>query len=393
MTQFSAHIFLFILFLGFATRVPAQNCPDLFDSGSPLDGITTISVVTPEADCTDPLFAGWRCMTLRSAANNNGLTYDVIIAWNLPNQPVRASFVWASGGGGDEWARRVDTFAAGVQDELAARGVRTIDTFFSSGDRGYLSQPANGTANVSAVIVEVLEYLISYGVADGRLIGACGSSTGSQLFADALAYHHLDELIRAAVFGGGPFWVDLEAACLDVGQDLYAGPGDRAKIDQYHYAYSGITPCQSATTSPTPPYFCRSTLGPDAQVIYPNLRIANLIGTDESRWKMATSSEWRAAIRPQQLYFDAPAAPHVIFETEEGAADAQARLIQFVDELAPTCAGDLNYDGVVDLSDLGTVLAGFGCAGDNCPGDIDHSGATDLSDLGVVLSAYGIPCP
>ena len=54
--------------------------------------------------------------------------------------------------------------------------------------------------------------------------------------------------------------------------------------------------------------------------------------------------------------------------------------------------GDLNADGVIDLSDLGVVLADFNCSG-LCAGDVDGDGDTDLSDLGVVLANWGETCP
>lgn len=57
-------------------------------------------------------------------------------------------------------------------------------------------------------------------------------------------------------------------------------------------------------------------------------------------------------------------------------------------------AGDLDRDGDVDLSDLGTVLAAYGlCIGDvgyRTLADLDHNGCIDLSDLGVVLGTFGI---
>lgn len=59
-----------------------------------------------------------------------------------------------------------------------------------------------------------------------------------------------------------------------------------------------------------------------------------------------------------------------------------------------TCPADINGDGNVDLTDLGILLADYGCAGPGpCPGDVDGDGDTDLSDLGIVLAAYGQPCP
>jgi hypothetical protein len=59
-----------------------------------------------------------------------------------------------------------------------------------------------------------------------------------------------------------------------------------------------------------------------------------------------------------------------------------------------TCVGDFNFDGVIDLSDLGTLLANFE-VGDGMTyeqGDIDFDGDVDLSDLGALLAVYEVPC-
>jgi len=59
--------------------------------------------------------------------------------------------------------------------------------------------------------------------------------------------------------------------------------------------------------------------------------------------------------------------------------------------------GDLNGDGVVDLSDLALLLAHYGwCEGDanyNPVTDIDDSGCTDLADLAGLLAHYGETYP
>ncbi len=60
------------------------------------------------------------------------------------------------------------------------------------------------------------------------------------------------------------------------------------------------------------------------------------------------------------------------------------------------CPGDINGDNVVDLSDLGEVLAAFNA----CQGDLNYSekidlngdGCIELSDLGEVLAQFGVPC-
>jgi hypothetical protein len=53
------------------------------------------------------------------------------------------------------------------------------------------------------------------------------------------------------------------------------------------------------------------------------------------------------------------------------------------------CPEDLNGDGVVELSDLGILLASYDI---DDGGDIDGDGDTDLSDLGRLLGSWGLTC-
>jgi hypothetical protein len=59
------------------------------------------------------------------------------------------------------------------------------------------------------------------------------------------------------------------------------------------------------------------------------------------------------------------------------------------------CPADLDDDGVVGQTDLGVLLAGFGClpGASPCPSDLDDDGDTDQSDLGLLLASYGTTCP
>lgn len=56
--------------------------------------------------------------------------------------------------------------------------------------------------------------------------------------------------------------------------------------------------------------------------------------------------------------------------------------------------GDLDEDGCVGQSDLGALLADYGCAAPPpaCPGDVDGDGETGQADLGVLLAHYGVGC-
>ncbi len=55
------------------------------------------------------------------------------------------------------------------------------------------------------------------------------------------------------------------------------------------------------------------------------------------------------------------------------------------------CVGDVTGDLIVNLADLGVLLAEFDCAA-GCSADLDGDGDVDLSDLGIVLVAFGAVC-
>ena len=60
-----------------------------------------------------------------------------------------------------------------------------------------------------------------------------------------------------------------------------------------------------------------------------------------------------------------------------------------IERLSPACAGDLDGDGDVDLTDVAMLLADFDCASGDCSGDVDGDGATTLTDLAILLANFG----
>ncbi len=56
------------------------------------------------------------------------------------------------------------------------------------------------------------------------------------------------------------------------------------------------------------------------------------------------------------------------------------------------CTGDTNGDGVVNFSDLNTVLATFGQNGAMLPGDLNGDGQVNFADLNTVLANFGADC-
>ncbi|MBI5865315.1 MAG: hypothetical protein HZB38_12560 [Planctomycetes bacterium] len=60
------------------------------------------------------------------------------------------------------------------------------------------------------------------------------------------------------------------------------------------------------------------------------------------------------------------------------------------------CDGDLNGDGLIDITDLALFLSSFGTAAPGIPtpcADINGDGLVDISDLALFLSAFGSTCP
>lgn len=54
------------------------------------------------------------------------------------------------------------------------------------------------------------------------------------------------------------------------------------------------------------------------------------------------------------------------------------------------CVGDVNDDGIVDISDLVLVLSEFGCTAE-CDYDVNGDGVVDVADVLMVLLNFG-PC-
>jgi hypothetical protein len=56
------------------------------------------------------------------------------------------------------------------------------------------------------------------------------------------------------------------------------------------------------------------------------------------------------------------------------------------------CPGDVDGDGIVNITDLGIVLQNFGQSGPGIPGDVDSDDDVDITDLGILLANFGNNC-
>ena len=68
-----------------------------------------------------------------------------------------------------------------------------------------------------------------------------------------------------------------------------------------------------------------------------------------------------------------------------------AGLINLAGLIPPECPGDVDGDGDTDQSDLGILLADWGCDDpvNGCAGDLDGDDKTDQVDLGILLADWG----
>lgn len=58
------------------------------------------------------------------------------------------------------------------------------------------------------------------------------------------------------------------------------------------------------------------------------------------------------------------------------------------------CPGDINGDGVVNLTDLAILLSNFGVGtgATRSNGDLNGDGAVNITDLAILLAAFGSSC-
>ncbi len=64
-----------------------------------------------------------------------------------------------------------------------------------------------------------------------------------------------------------------------------------------------------------------------------------------------------------------------------------------ISDAASTCPADLDQSGIVDLTDLATLLANYGTGATASQGDLNGDGTVDLVDLAGLLAVYGTICP
>ena len=94
--------------------------------------------------------------------------------------------------------------------------------------------------------------------------------------------------------------------------------------------------------------------------------------------------------------YQATAAFRLRFTTSDGAdsgsvveagVDAIAIVVPDCDD-DPSCQGDVDGDGVVDVVDLLAVIADWNCV-DDCPADVNGDSIVNVEDVLIVLANFG----
>jgi hypothetical protein len=61
-------------------------------------------------------------------------------------------------------------------------------------------------------------------------------------------------------------------------------------------------------------------------------------------------------------------------------------------EACPSCIGDLNGDGLVNIADFIEFNSAFGSACSGCPSDLNGDGIVGVDDFLILNSLFGNPC-
>lgn len=100
----------------------------------------------------------------------------------------------------------------------------------------------------------------------------------------------------------------------------------------------------------------------------------------------------RQLIGSAAIAADLPSAAFGLAYAEASALGANAFRGQSVDASAvliePALRGDVNFDGIVDITDLGALATNWQAAGVWTSGDSDYNGIVDISDLGMLASNW-----
>ena len=109
---------------------------------------------------------------------------------------------------------------------------------------------------------------------------------------------------------------------------------------------------------------------------------------DQSAWVVEVIDADGDAGELNSLAIDPQGYLHVAYF--RGPGSGQNGEIRYARSTTPVggCVGDLDGDGDTDHSDLGVLLADWGCTSD-CVGDLDGDDDTDHSDLGILLADWG----
>ena len=115
---------------------------------------------------------------------------------------------------------------------------------------------------------------------------------------------------------------------------------------------------------------------PDMNLIYGRL---------DTNWQFIPCVQHSSTIETWQaldLELDSGLNAHIVFTYTGESGRGLYRAV------VPKCPGDVDGDGDTDHSDLGLLLADWGCSGGDCVGDLNNDGNTDQADLGILLADW-----
>jgi hypothetical protein len=196
--------------------------------------------------------------------------------------------------------------------------------------------------------------------------------------------------------------LDIEVGDLDGDGrlDVVTGQGEFGSFINRMYMNNGpadtippnIVKVQTVGDSLNPgPYVLRAVvrdgMTTDSGFFYDSIAVVSTVNggapiTQETRW--CGGDMYRGAIPTQPC----GATISYAIRATDAAGNTATSGSQTFKVLVPPKV-DINTDGKIDQSDLGLLLAHYGCVGGACIGDVDSDGDVDQGDLGALLGAYG----
>lgn len=189
---------------------------------------TTTSTTTPEVESVQ--------LISQSEWGNNQIWYHVRVDYEglAPreaeirvnhNPNSKGTVIFISGGWGKSWYSDFGEYKAQTVNKMLDEGYETYEIKWL-GEMGWGTDNfGQGPKKLTLAIADVVRWIVIHIANNPDIVGAVGSSCGSNILAYGLTKHGLDDILDVVLLAPGPAWTDLVTLC-DIGM-----PGAKFIVD------------------------------------------------------------------------------------------------------------------------------------------------------------------